>query len=83
MEDSKYEVGRKLTGERELNARATDAIAKLRETVGRLMREQKEDHDLIREQTVVIVKLTQQLADAKTALHLMHRAANASDGDDQ
>ena len=83
MEDSRYETGRKLVGERELNARATDAIAKLRQTISRLEREQKDDRDHIRMQGDAIVRLSQELADARAALHLMHRTANASDGDDQ
>jgi recombinational DNA repair ATPase RecF len=65
VEDSKYEVGRKLTGERELNARATHEIGKLRETVARLLREQKDDRDQIHMQAEALVQLTQDLADAR------------------
>ena len=73
MEDTKYETGRKLTGERELNERAQAAIAKLRETVARLEREQKDDRDHIRMQGDAIVRLSQELADERTANSVLLR----------
>jgi hypothetical protein len=83
VEDSKYETGRKLTVTRELVERNVAALDKARETIARLLREQKDDRDHIRMQGDAIVRLAQELADARAALHLMHRTANASDGDDQ
>lgn len=73
MEDTKYETGRKLVGERELNVRAQAAIAKLRETISRLEREQKDDRDHIRMQGDAIVRLSQELADERQAVSVLLR----------
>jgi predicted RNase H-like nuclease (RuvC/YqgF family) len=73
VEDSKYEVGRKLTVTRELVERNVAALDKARETIARLLREQKDDRDHIRMQGDAIVRLTQELADERQAVSILLR----------